>query len=68
MSRQVLTMIHAMNPITLKTMTSMSRVLDEKAILAVMVCGSMSPPELFKAQSGQASEFAETRRKIGRKM
>jgi hypothetical protein len=43
-----------MKPTTEKKTPSRSKVLEEKAILAVMVCGSMRPPELLRAQSGQA--------------
>ncbi|MFZ4386564.1 MAG: hypothetical protein ACOYOI_00175 [Chthoniobacterales bacterium] len=48
-------MIQTMKPTTEKKTHNRSNVLEEKAILAVMVCGSMRPPELFKAQSGQAT-------------
>jgi hypothetical protein len=48
-------MIQIMKLTTEKKTASRSRVLEEKAILAVMVCGSMRPPELFRAQSGQAT-------------
>jgi hypothetical protein len=48
-------MIQIMNPTTEKKTPSRSKVLEEKAILAVIVCGSMRPPELLRAQSGQAA-------------
>jgi hypothetical protein len=59
-------MIHTMNPTTEKKMPSNRRVLEEKAILDPMVCGSMIPPELWRAQSGQALAKDPTRKNVAK--
>ena len=56
-SLQVVTIVQIRKQTTEKKMAMRSSVLAEKASFAIIVWGSMVPPELIRVQSGQAEAF-----------